>query len=383
MQHPAIAIVGAGPAGLTIANILHRNGWQVTVFESDPSADARDQGGTLDLHRDGGQLALERAGLLDTFLSLARHEDQEQRVVDHATGALLREQIPEHGDRDRPEIDRLVLRQLLLQPLPGETVRWGAQVDDVIARPEAGYQLRLREETAGPFDLVIGADGAWSRVRRALTDVRPNYTGVAFVELWLGDVDARHPVLAKLVGHGTLFSLGNGAGIFAQRNGGATIRVYAAFRTRHEDTERPDRTRAGITTSQVLARFEGWSPSLRALIADADHVAAVRPIVALPPGLRWDRKPGLTLVGDAAHVMPPLGFGVNLAMLDAADLAEALVTTPDWRQAVRDYEDLMIERATQLAVDCNRAFEAWFGADGTRAVLDDIDMRHAGLEGTQ
>lgn len=382
MQHPAIAIVGAGPAGLTIANILHRHGRQVTVFETDASADARDQGGTLDLHRDGGQLALERAGLLDAFLSLARHEDQEQRVVDHATGALLREEIPEPGNSGRPEIDRLVLRQLLLRPLPGETVRWDAQVEEVIVRPEAGYDLRLREEIAGPFDLVIGADGAWSRVRRALTDIRPDYTGVAFVELWLADVDVRHPVLARLVGHGTMFALGNGAGIFAQRNGGATIRVYAAFRTRPEDTERPDRTLAGITTSQVLARFEEWAPSLRALIADADHIAAVRPIVALPPGLRWEQKSGLTLVGDAAHVMPPLGVGVNLAMLDAADLAEALVAGSDWRQAVRDYEALMIERAAQLAIDCNRAFEAWFGADGIRAVLDDIEMRHAGLEGT-
>jgi 2-polyprenyl-6-methoxyphenol hydroxylase-like FAD-dependent oxidoreductase len=382
MQHPAVAIVGAGPAGLTIANILHRHGRQVTVFETDASADARDQGGTLDLHRDGGQLALERAGLLDAFLSLARHEDQEQRVVDHATGALLREEIPEPGNSGRPEIDRLVLRQLLLHPLPDKTVRWDAQVEEVIVRPEAGYDLRLREEIASPFDLVIGADGAGSRVRRALTDIRPDYTGVAFVELWLADVDVRHPVLARLVGHGTMFALGNGAGIFAQRNGGATIRVYAAFRTRPEDTERPDRTLAGITTSQVLARFEEWAPSLRALIADADHIAAVRPIVALPPELRWEQKSGLTLVGDAAHVMPPLGVGVNLAMLDAADLAEALVAGSDWRQAVRDYEALMIERAARLAIDCNRAFEAWFGADGIRAVLDDIEMRHAGLDAT-
>jgi 2-polyprenyl-6-methoxyphenol hydroxylase-like FAD-dependent oxidoreductase len=244
VQHPAIAIVGAGPAGLTAANILHYNGREVTVFESDSLSSNRDQGGTLDLHPDGGQLALEKAGLLDAFLGAARHEDQEERIADYATGALLREEIPEPGTGQRPEIDRIDLRRLLLHPLPSGMVRWDARVEQVIARPQAGYDLRLHGEIAGPFDLVIGADGAGSLVREALTNVRPSYTGVTFVELWLSDVDARPPALASRVGHGTLFSLHNGAGIVAQRNGGATIRVYAAFRTRPEDTDRPDKALA-------------------------------------------------------------------------------------------------------------------------------------------
>jgi 2-polyprenyl-6-methoxyphenol hydroxylase-like FAD-dependent oxidoreductase len=358
-QPPVIAIIGGGPAGLVAANILHRYGWPVTVFEADAAPSARDQGGTLDLHPDNGQLALAKAGLLDAFLSTARHEDQEERVRDHATGALLREVIPDAGTGERPEIDRLHLRQLLLQPLGNEVVRWGERVEEVVAHPDGRHNLRLRERTVGPFDLVIGADGAWSRVRPALSDVRPAYTGVTFVELWLSEVDERHPALAKLVGHGTMFSLHNEAGIFAQRNGEATIRVCAAFRTLAEDTDRPDKALAGITTAEILARFEGWSPSLLALIVEADRIAAIRPIVALPAGFRWEHRCGLTLVGDAAHVMPPMGEGVNLAMLDAAELAEALVGAGDWRQAAEACETAMIERASEVARECHRGFAEW------------------------
>lgn len=377
MQTPSIAIIGAGPAGLTLANLLHRANWQVTVFESDAAPDARDQGGTLDLHVDSGQLALKKAGLLEAFLSVARHEDQEQRVVDYATGELLREDIPESGTGDRPEIDRLQLRQLLLRPLGSELVRWGARVNEVVSRPGGAVDLVVENSLIGPFDLVIGADGAWSRVRAALSEVRPVYTGVTFVELWLGDVDDAHPALAKLVGHGTMFSLHNGAGIFAQRNGGATIRVYAAFVTRADETDRPDQALAGITVPQLLARFEGWSPALLALIANAAGIAAIRPIVALPAELGWKHQSALTLIGDAAHVMPPLGVGVNLAMLDAADLGEALLTNEDWREAVRDYETLMLERATPIAIECNQGFKKWFVADRASAILDAMDQ-HAG-----
>lgn len=376
MQHPSIAIIGAGPAGLTAANILHRAGWQVEVFEGDASLMARDQGGTLDLHPDSGQLALVKAGLLDDFLAQARHEDQEQRVADYATGVLLREEIPEAGAGDRPEIDRVLLRQLLLRPLPEERVHWGVRVEAVATLADGRHELRLSAGAVGPFDLVIGADGAWSKVRAALTEAQPVYSGVTFVELWLNDVDVRHPVLAKLVGHGSMYALHGGAGIIGQRNGGGTVRVYAAFRTRPEETDRPDRVLADITKAELLERFEGWSPSLTALITEADRIAAVRPIIALPTEtLRWGQRDDLTLVGDAAHVIPPMGVGVNLAMLDAAELAEALVAAQDWRQAVRDYEDVMLARAAETAVECIQAFADWFAADGGRAVLDDMQAR--------
>ncbi|MDR3399103.1 MAG: NAD(P)/FAD-dependent oxidoreductase [Pandoraea sp.] len=360
-QKPSIVIAGAGPAGLVAANILRREGFGVTVFEADTSVSSRDQGGMLDLHVDG-QLAMQKAGLLDDFMAIARHEDQEQRLMDGATGEVLEEEIPEPGTGDRPEIDRLVLRELLLKPLPANTVVWGARIADVSRTSTGRWAVRLHDGQIHEADLVIGADGAGSVVRAALTAARPVYTGVTFVELWIADVDRRHPAIAKRVGRGTLFSLHEGKGIFAQRNGNALVRVYAAFKTDPDDTDRPEKALADISKADLLSRYAGWSTSLLSLIEDADCISAVRPIVSLPAGTRWPSTAGLTLIGDAAHVMPPMGVGVNLAMLDAAELAEAIASQSDWQAAVSAQEQVMLERAAVTAERCVRGFKAWFNA---------------------
>jgi len=234
------------------------------------------------------------------------------------------------------------------------------QIEAVTPYIEGGYGLRTKDGELELFDIVIGADGAWSKVRAALTDAIPFYTGITFVELELKDVDRFHPEAAKLVGHGTMFSFSNGTGIVGQRNGNAMLRIYAAFRTWPEETDRPNKTLANITKEQLISRFSGWAPKLLSLISNADRIIAVRPIVALPVGLNWRRRDGLTLIGDAAHAMPPLGVGVNLAMLDAAELAEAIVQTLDWRVAVRAYEDRMLERAARISKECIESFAEMF-----------------------
>ena len=199
------------------------------------------------------------------------------RIVDHAGGQVLRAIIPPLGTGDRPEIDRAVLRALLLAPLPAGTVQWDCRVEAVIVSSHGGHSLRLPDRIVGQFDLVVGADGAWSRVRAALTHVRPAYTDVTVVEMWLSDVDARHPAIGGLVGHGSLFALHNGAGLFAQRNAGGMIRIYAAFHMRAEDTDRPDEALAGLAVTALLDRFPGWSPDLLALMTRADRIAATLP----------------------------------------------------------------------------------------------------------
>jgi 2-polyprenyl-6-methoxyphenol hydroxylase-like FAD-dependent oxidoreductase len=141
-----IAIIGAGPAGLTAARIFQLCGLQVLLFEADASNDARDQGGSVDLGADGRLKALELAGLLEEFRVHARYDDQDTRYLDHATAQPLFERRGPSGTSEHPEIDRKALRGLLLASLSPGAVRWGHKLHRVTLD---GSRHRL-EFTTGP-----------------------------------------------------------------------------------------------------------------------------------------------------------------------------------------------------------------------------------------
>lgn len=347
-----IAIVGASPAGLVAARVLQTRGFTVDVFEADTSTDARDQGGTLDLHPDTGQKALTLAGLLKDFRKQARYEDQDSRLVDYKTAQPLFEEILPPGTGDRPEIDRKVLRDLLLASLRPGTVHWGHKLVAVDKVPTGEcWQLTFADGSQGAFDLVIGANGAWSKVRSRLSDAVPAYTGVMFIECWLHDVDTQYPSIAHMVGHGTLFALHDNRGLIAQRNGDGHIRLYAAFRAPLGWNMKQRINLADLDQAKTALHtwFDGWAPQLTAMIdASLDQVIS-RPIYALPEDHCWQSMSGLTMIGDAAHLMPPVGFGVNLAMIDAAELAMSLTLDGDWEREITKQERIIQKRAHCLA----------------------------------
>jgi 2-polyprenyl-6-methoxyphenol hydroxylase-like FAD-dependent oxidoreductase len=356
----SITIVGAGLGGLVLARVLHVHGLSVTVYEAEASAGARVQGGLLDIHPWNGQQALEAAGLIKPFQALVLPGRQSYRVLDRAGTVLL--DLPDDGAGERPEAPRGELRQLLLDSLPDGVVRWGRKVSGARALGGGRHEVRFTDGATAPASVLIGADGAWSRIRPLLSDAVPQYTGFTSVECFLLDSDTRHPAPAEVVGAGSLFALAPGKGLLAHRERGGTLHAYAQLKVPENWLACTDAADAAVS-ARVAAEFDGWAPELTALITASDTAPVVRPLYALPAGHRWDRVPAVSLLGDAAHLAPPNGEGANLAMLDGAALGQAIAAHPDDVEAALDeYEQAMFPRAAEAAA-AEDTYDLMLGGD--------------------
>lgn len=345
-MHTPATIIGAGLGGLTLARVLQVHGIPVTVYEAESSAGARTQGGMLDIHDYNGQLALEAAGLMDEFRAIVLEGRQAMRVLE-SDGTVMFEQ-GDDGMGGRPEVQRGELRQVLLDSLPVGTVRWGRKVSGTRALGEGRHEVTFADGGTVVTSLLVGADGAWSRVRPLLCDATPSYAGTSFVETYLFGADTRHPAAAKAVGGGSMIAPSPGKEIHAHRESGDTLHTYVVLSKPQDWFAAVDFTDAAAATARIAAEFEGWAPELRSLVSDGDTAPVLRPHYALPTGLRWDRVPGVTLLGDAAHLAVPNGEGANLAMLDGAELGKALAAYPDDIEgALAEYEQAMFPRSAE------------------------------------
>lgn len=370
LQNKQIAIVGGGPGGLTLARLLQQAGAAVTVYERDFSRHERVQGGTLDLHDESGLAALRAAGLLEEFKAHYRPGADKLRLTDKHALIVL----DEHGEAPtatfgdaafRPEIDRGPLREILLNSLQTETVVWNSQLASMQPMGD-GWQLTFQSGATATADIVIGADGANSKIRPLLTAIRPFYSGVTVVEGSVYDSARNAPHLHELVQGGKIFALNDSKTLVVSAKGDGSLSFYTGCKT--AETWARDSNIDFSDAAQVLAwfrqEFAGWSDIWQELFAHETTRCVPRPQYCMPLDQTWPVQPNLTLLGDAAHLMPPYaGEGVNMAMLDALELSNCLTSDqfPNVQAAIAHYETQMRQRASAVAGETMEQTEALHG----------------------
>jgi 2-polyprenyl-6-methoxyphenol hydroxylase-like FAD-dependent oxidoreductase len=373
LRHIKTAIVGGGPGGLTLAKLLQLKGADVMVYERDRSQEVRSQGATLDLHQESGLKALERAGLMGEFRSLYRPNAGRLTILDHKGVVKMDDNEGPLHEEERPEIDRAPLRDMLIESLESNTLAWDRQFVS-LEKQGAGWRLNFENGTWAQADLVIAADGANSKIRPYITDIKPIYSGVTIVEGNIYNAETHAPRLWERTSGGKIFALGNEQSIILSAKGDGSLSFYTGCKVSEDWTKE-----SGIDCNNrqdVFSWFKGafakWDEQWLELFTSENIWLTPRSQYHFPLGQTWTTLNNITMIGDAAHRMPPYsGEGVNQAMQDALELADCLTgddfaTVPE---AISQFERQMQERASAVTEDALQSTALMHSIDGLDRLL--------------
>lgn len=378
LQNKKIAIVGGGPGGLTLARLLQLKGAEVKVYERDESRNVRLQGATLDLHYESGLKAIEAAGLMEAFKANYRPDNDRYRVVDE-NGTVLhddhdKDSTGDFGDEHfRPEIDRGPLRDILLDALQPDTVVWDSHIIS-LENKENVWEIIFKNGSVATADIVIGADGANSKIRPFLTPIKSVYSGVTYLVCNIPDSEKNAPKLHELVKGGKISAMAHSQTLFLSAKGDGSLDFYIGWKASENWA-----VESGIdfkNNKEVLEwfkkEFKDWD-SMWLELFDYDQTDfVVRPLNGMPLDQYWETQSNITLLGDAAHLLPPNGEGVNSAMLDALDLSENLTSGKftDLKSAISDYEKVMFEKFADEGKETAEMMDWMYSPDGLKIMVE-------------
>jgi len=345
----------------------------IKVFElrSKPTPAALETpSGSLDLHNGTGLLAIEKLGLTSKFKTMLSDCSEEMIIADTSGKVCFHD---DGHDGNRPEISRNALTSVLLSSMPQDIIRWNTKALSVTPGSEKKWKVGFANDQEEEFDFVVGADGAWSKARDALPGAaKPSYSGLSYLMFTVPQLTANYPSLARMVGSGSYHACGPFRSLVSQRAVMDSRRMYlmlsvpaSFFSDTGIDTISPAELKETLLGDDEF--YGSWGKELKELIAagcDAEkETVEARPLYTLPIGHSWTHTPGLTLISDAAHLTTPSGEGVNIGMLDALELSEAITATSSLEderkldEAVKAFEEKMWERGKGAAEDAKEMKE--------------------------
>jgi salicylate hydroxylase len=362
----SVAIVGAGLGGLTAALALLRTGWRVRVYEAAPVLGEVGAGISIAAGTGRGLAelgigpALLAASLPVPAVAFAHYRTGELLAGVYDKGAPV-----DQGFATARHIHRADLHAILLdavRAIDPEAVLTGKRLVDA-GQDSDQAQARFADGSVVHANLLIGADGSRSAVRRALFDADdPQFSGQIAYRC-LVPIDRAAPFM----GRGNAVVSVGAARMFHRYlvRGGTLVNVIGIGRN---DRWREEGWNTPASPAEFLADYADFHPDVTGLIAAAPADSLIKwGLFVRPPMAQWS-KGRVLLLGDAAHpILPFLGLGAALAIEDGVVLARALAAAPDQPAALAAYHAARRERVDNVRTQTLRQGEIIQSADPDRA----------------